>query len=209
MSMETEKNNNDLPQDSEHESNMGSQSDHPESNSEEPEDQLTEGGELIAKLEAELDKYKEEAADFKDRYFRAIADTENLRKRHEKERSDLLKFGSEKILNDILPVLDSFEKALADSGQCEGENQAIYEGIKMVNRQLLDVLEKHGLQGFDSAGKEFDPNLHQAIQRIDDSSVEVETVKDEYQKGYLLNERLLRPAMVSVAVPSEAAGQGD
>lgn len=147
----------------------------------------------------ELRRAMDELTEIKDRYLRTVAEMENMRKRHEKERSDLLKYGSEKIMLDILPVLDSFDQAVHGDA-IQGNSDALLEGFKMVQKQLVDVLEKHGLVAFDSAGQTFDPNHHQAIQRIE-AEVDEDVVRDEFQKGYRLNDRLLRPAMVSVAVP--------
>jgi len=152
-----------------------------------------------ADLQPQLDQALEEAASYKDRYVRAVAEMENMRKRHEKERSDLLKYGSEKVMTELLPVLDSFENAI-HSDQSQTSFASVMDGVKMVQKQLTDVLQKHGLEAFDSAGQVFDPNQHQAIQRIE-ADVAEDTVQDEYQKGYRLNDRLIRPAIVSVAVP--------
>lgn len=141
---------------------------------------------------------EDEVQEHKDRYLRTLAEMDNMRRRHERERQDLLKFASEKLLQDLLPVLDSFEKATAAGGAEAGN--AIVEGIRMVHKQLTHVLETNGLKAVDAVGKTFDPNLHQAIQRIEGDVTE-ETVKDEYQRGYTLNGRLIRPSMVSVLVP--------
>jgi molecular chaperone GrpE len=151
-------------------------------------------------IKDELEQAEQERDDFKDRYMRSMADLENLRKRFDRERSDLLKYGHEKVLSDLLPVLDSFDKALA-SDKSSGESYA--EGVKLVHRQLFDVLEKHGLKTVEAVGRPFDPNVHQGIQRIE-TDVGTEMVRDEFQKGYLLNERLIRPAVVSVAVPEKS-----
>ncbi|SME89721.1 nucleotide exchange factor GrpE [Pseudobacteriovorax antillogorgiicola] len=151
-------------------------------------------------LQETVKKLEAENKELQNKFLRTVADMENLRRRHDKEKSDLAKYGNEKLLEDLLPVLDSFEKALA-TGEGD-ESQSYVEGVKMVFKQLTDMAEKHGLTGFESQGEEFDPNLHQGIQRIEDESVETERVKDVFQKGYMLNERLLRPAVVSVAVPA-------
>lgn len=156
-------------------------------------------------IKDDLEQAEQERDDFKDRYMRSMAELENLRKRFDRERSDLLKYGHEKVLSDILPVLDSFEKAMA-TDKSSGESYA--EGVKMVHRQLFDVLEKHGLKTVEAEGKPFDPNVHQGIQRIE-SDVGTEMVRDEFQKGYLLNDRLIRPAVVSVAVPEQSKKDGD
>ncbi|MDQ3232361.1 MAG: nucleotide exchange factor GrpE, partial [Pseudobdellovibrionaceae bacterium] len=112
---------------------------------------------------------EEEVQDAKDKYLRTLAEMDNMRRRQERERQDLLKYASEKLLQDLLPVLDSFEKATT-AGSAEAGN-AIVEGIRMVHKQLTHVLENNGLKAVESVGKPFDPNLHQAIQRIDDDGV--------------------------------------
>jgi molecular chaperone GrpE len=146
-----------------------------------------------------------EALEFKDRYMRTAADLENLRRRFDREKSDLLKFGQESLFKDCLPALDSLERALPAEGQrpagVDEQAQSYLDGMNLVRRQLLEVFRKHGLEPIDARGAPFDPNLHQAIQRIDSDEVDVETVKDEFARGYLLNGRLLRPAMVSVLTP--------
>jgi molecular chaperone GrpE len=158
-----------------------------------------EGAEL---QDEKIRHLEDEVQEHKDRYLRTLAEMDNMRRRHERERQDLLKFASEKLLQDLLPVLDSFEKATAAGGAAAAaeSGNAIVEGIRMVHKQLTHVLETNGLKAVDAVGKTFDPNLHQAIQRIEGDVVE-ETVKDEYQRGYTLNGRLIRPSMVSVLVP--------
>lgn len=159
-----------------------------------------EGAEL---QDEKIRHLEDEVQEHKDRYLRTLAEMDNMRRRHERDRQDLLKFASEKLLQDLLPVLDSFEKATAAGGAEAGN--AIVEGIRMVHKQLTHVLETNGLKAVEAAGKPFDPNLHQAIQRIE-ADVAEETVKDEYQRGYTLNGRLIRPTMVSVLVPKSGPG---
>jgi molecular chaperone GrpE len=102
-------------------------------------------------------------------------------------------------------VLDAFERAFPDQSQPqtaqEANDPSMVAGLEMVRKQLSTILSRHGLEAIDAKGKTFDPNLHQAIQRIDSEEVDAETVKDEFAKGYKLNGRLLRPTMVSVVVP--------
>jgi molecular chaperone GrpE len=149
--------------------------------------------------EEKIRHLEEEVQVAKDRYLRTLAEMDNMRRRQERERQDLLKYASEKLLQDLLPVLDSFEKASSVAGAEAGSGMV--EGIRMVHKQLTHVLENNGLKAVEAVGKPFDPNLHQAIQRLDADSVDQETVKDEYQRGYTLNGRLIRPTMVSVLVP--------
>ncbi len=145
-------------------------------------------------------KLEEQLLDAKDRYLRQAADMENMRRRQEKERVDLLKYGTEKLLQELLPVLDSLDKALASA---EGQTNPVVEGVKMVHKQFTSVLEQHGLKAVQSVGSAFDPNLHQGIQRLEED-VSEETVREEFQKGYTLNGRLVRPSMVSVSVPKSS-----
>jgi molecular chaperone GrpE len=128
-----------------------------------------------------------------------------MRRRMERERGDLVKFALENVLKDLLPTLDSFEKALPDAGdtaQASSPENGYLAGMIMVKRQLLDVLRKHGLEEIHAKGQLFDPNMHQAIQRLESAEVEKDTVCDEFARGYTLHGRLLRPAIVSVLSPS-------
>ena len=147
-----------------------------------------------------IKKLETENAELNTKYLRSVADMDNLRKRFVREKSDLQKYGNQKILEDLLPVLDSFEKAM--EAQNDANDTSYIEGIKMVLKQLTSVTEKHGLKSFESKGEPFDPNIHQAIQKIDDETVEIERVQEEFQKGYMLNDRLLRAAIVSVSIPT-------
>jgi molecular chaperone GrpE len=149
---------------------------------------------------SESERLTAELAECKDRMMRTAAELDNMRRRFDREKADLLKFGQEKLFLDFLPALDSLDRALPE-GETNG-GDGYLEGMRMVKRQILDVFKKHGLEPIDVKGAAFDPNLHQAIQRIDSSDVSVDTVKDEYAKGYLLHGRLLRPAMVSVLTPT-------
>ncbi len=147
-----------------------------------------------------------EAQEFKDKYMRSVAEMENMRRRMERERTDLVKFAAEKAFKDFLPVLDTFQKALPDADavatkDATGVDRGFVDGMVMVKRQLLEVFKKHGLEIVHARGEVFDPNLHQAIQRVESPDVTVETVGDEFAQGYMLNGRLLRPAMVSVLIP--------
>lgn len=155
-------------------------------------------------MEASLKAAEEEKTENYNKYLRALADLENVRRRSEREKSDLQKFVLESFLKDVLPVLDSFDKALAGGGQDEQEQkESFVAGIKLVNKQLVEVLEKQGLSAVAAEGAKFDPNLHQAIQKVECKDTDEELVKEEYSRGYTLHGRLLRPAMVSVKVPAE------
>ena len=142
----------------------------------------------------------------RDRYLRTVAEMDNMRKRIEREKQEFLKFSSESILKDMIPVLDSLDKAIPQDSTLESSSASYREGVAMVQKQFLQTLAKHGLEPVEALAKAFDPNYHQAIQRIESDTVKVETVATEFAKGYSLHGRLVRPSMVSVLVPSGAGG---
>ncbi len=154
----------------------------------------------VSEQENKVIELEQSVQKLEDENLRLRADMQNLLRRHQKEKTDSLKFANEKLMHDVLPVLDSFDKAALSEDE---DLEAYKKGVTLVREQLVDALKQHGLEGFVSAGEGFDPEKHQGIQRIDDESVDSETVKDEFQKGYSLNGRLLRPAMVSVLVPKK------
>ena len=149
----------------------------------------------ISELEATVAEQKNE-------FLRARADLENTRKRVEKDKQTFLKYGLEGILRDMLPCLDSFEQAVSQADD-ESAGSKFKEGVLLVKKQLKEVLEKHGLQQVESDDAVFDPDLHQAIRKEESDAVEKETVGQVYQQGFLLHDRLLRPAMVSVLMPKD------
>jgi molecular chaperone GrpE len=152
-------------------------------------------------LETEIAELQKELADMRDQHLRSLADMENHRKRLEREKSDYLKYGNEKIMRDILPVLDSIDNATDGS---KGSGDGVLEGFLLVKQQLHSILETHGLKPITALDSDFDPNFHQAVQRVEDQDCQKDEVFEEYQKGYLLHGRLLRPSMVSVKTPGKA-----
>jgi molecular chaperone GrpE len=151
-------------------------------------------------LKTALTQSQQEASQYQDRYLRVLADMENLRKRSQREKEDAMKFGMESFFRDILPVLDSVEKAIVAKSQSVED---FHNGMKLVQRQLTDLLERNGLSAVEALQKKFNPEFHQALTRIESPEVEHEEVHEEYARGYLLHGRLLRPAMVSVRVPAQ------
>ena len=148
---------------------------------------------MPAPEEAPLQK---ENLDLKDRYLRTLADFENFRKRSEREKSDFFKYALSGLLRELLPVLDNFDRALDHAG--EGDD--FHRGVLLIYKQLFDTLTKHGLRPIDRANVPFDPKIHEAVVSEQDPSVPSHTVVAVLQKGYFLHDRLLRPAMVKVAV---------
>jgi len=132
----------------------------------------------------------------KDRYLRTLADFENFRKRNEREKADFFKHALGAVLRDILPVLDNFDRALEHAE----EGDEFHKGVLLIYKQLFEILQRHGMKPVDEVGVHFDPNIHEAVIREEDPSVPSHTVVAVLQKGYFLHDRLLRPAMVKVAV---------
>ena len=142
-----------------------------------------------AALEAQL---KEKS----DRILRLQADFENFRRRTAKEKEELAAVITQNLLTDLLPLLDNFERAMAVE-QTDGE--AFQKGVEMIFTQLREVMEKHGLEHIEAEGKPFDPNVHQAVMRVENPDVEDGTITQVLQKGYQAKGRVIRPAMVQVA----------
>ncbi|MDT8420247.1 MAG: nucleotide exchange factor GrpE [Desulfuromonadales bacterium] len=149
-------------------------------------------------LQQELELSREEARTNHELYLRAMADMENLRKRSQREKEDLAKFGNEMILREILPVVDNLERALEHAVQ-DKTNDGLLAGVQMTLDQFGKVLEKFNVVPIESVGQVFDPALHQAMGQQETGDFPANTVAQEMQKGYLLNDRLLRPALVMVA----------
>lgn len=140
----------------------------------------------------------EEIKQLQDRVLRMAAEVENTRKRLEREKSESINYGNESLIKQLLPVIDNLERAI-DHGSRETDLQGLLEGVRMTLKGFSDVLAKFGCVSFDSVGKQFDPNFHEAVmQRQTDDTPDM-TVIEEFQKGYTLKDRLVRPAMVVVA----------
>lgn len=142
-----------------------------------------------------------EAEDYKDQYLRTLAEFDNYKKRSEREKIEFKKFANESLLKDLLTVVDNLERAIAcaadqNSGEC---SQTLVEGVEMTQKEILKVMEKYGVVPIKSVGEKFDPAFHQALMCEDCADHPDETVIREMQKGYLLKERLLRPALVAIA----------
>jgi molecular chaperone GrpE len=149
-------------------------------------------------LKSRLEQIEKEKQDLYDRVLRTTADFDNFRKRVSREKDELIRYGNEKLARELLPVIDNFERAL---GQAENsaDNKALREGIEMILKQFIAVLEKFGMKYFTSVGQPFDPNKHEAMVHQESSEHEENAVISEFQKGYYLHDKLLRPALVAVA----------
>jgi molecular chaperone GrpE len=143
--------------------------------------------------EQETLQLRAELAEAKDRWVRERADFENFKRRAMREKQDALRFGSENLLKDLLPVIDNLHRALAHAKS----DDPIVAGVELVLRGIDEVFERHGVKVVPARGTTFDPNRHEAISHIE-SEAPANTVIDEHQRGYVLHERLLRPALVTV-----------
>jgi molecular chaperone GrpE len=157
---------------------------------------------LQAALESECAARQSEASEFKDKYLRALAEMENLRKRLDREKAEFFQYALSELLKEILPTIDNFERALK-AGET-GEGRGFREGVELIFKQLGDLIRRQGVVPIESVGRDFDPTLHQAVSTEEREDVTEPTVGEELQKGYLIRDRLLRPAMVKVFLPKKS-----
>lgn len=154
-------------------------------------------------LAQQLAQREKENGELLDRLQRTLAEFDNYRKRVTREKDDLLKYGAEKMALDMLPVADNFERAL-EQAKSATDPAAFLEGVEMIYRQFLGALEKYKIRPFDSVGEPFNPEKHEAMAQQEHPDYDEDTIMAELQKGYYLEDRLLRPARVIVS-----RGQGD
>jgi molecular chaperone GrpE len=153
----------------------------------------------IKTMEDRIEELENEVEVNYDRFLRVTADFENYKKRMTREMNDLRKFANENILKDMLTVVDNLERAIESGSRPDSEKKTILEGVKITLKDLSRMLEKYGVNDFESQGKPFDPVYHQAMMQEQTNNCPDNTVLNELQKGYTIHERLLRPAMVVVA----------
>ena len=160
----------------------------------------------IVELKNKLEEKEKELKEHYDRLLRSAADFDNYKKRAAREKEEWTKFASEDLIKAILPFLDNLERAV-NHAEKVADAGVLIEGVRLTIRQLLQSLNKFGLSSFESAGKPFDPMRHEAVLVVPTDRHEPNQVVDEFQKGYFLNDRLLRPASVSVSKPLEKEAQ--
>lgn len=149
----------------------------------------------FAMLNAEIEEAKKQTTEWREKAYRVAADLDNARKRFQKERNELRTFGVEPLIQELLPVADNLERAIAHAS---AENNLV-EGVKMVLRQFMQVMAAKGAVPFDAKGDEFDPSIHEAMSQIPSAEHPPGTVLEVFQKGWTIKDRLMRPAMVVVA----------
>ena len=150
--------------------------------------------------EERVEELVKENEALQDKYLRLMADFDNFKKRASKEKSEIIQFGNEGLLKDILPIIDNIERLLTYSYQ-EASWKSFREGIELLLTEVSKTLAGYGVEPIEAMGKTFDPNLHQAMQRSETEEVAANTIVEVYQKGYTYRGRLLRPSLVVVAVP--------
>ncbi len=164
----------------------------------EPEEAEKEKGSFLGKKKKKKDKLEERIEELEDRVKRQMAEFDNFRKRTEKEKSHMYEVGARDIIEKILPVVDSFERGLASVPEEEKGNPVI-EGMDKIYKQFITALSDLGVAPIEAVGQEFDPNFHNAVMHVEDESLGENIVAEEFQKGYLYKESVLRHSMVKVA----------
>lgn len=162
-------------------------------------DQAEDNGcqEEAEKPEAGKDKKTQKIEALNDKMMRTMAEFENFRKRSEKEKSQMFEIGAKSVIEKILPVMDNFERGLASMEETP-ENKAVLDGMQMIYKQLGTAFDELGVTVIEAVGKEFDPNLHNAVMAVEDESMESNTVCEELQKGYMYKDTVVRHSMVKV-----------
>ncbi|WP_027329345.1 nucleotide exchange factor GrpE [Marinimicrobium agarilyticum] len=169
-----------------------------------PEGQEQAGGEeTVESLKATIESLNAAMDAAKEQVLRSQAEAQNARIRAEKDVEKAHKFGQEKLLQDLLPVVDNLERALASMDRDNADFKSVIEGIELTHKSFVDALAKYNVESVDPAGEPFDPELHQAMTMVPNPDVEPNTVIEVFQKGYTLNGRLVRPAMVVVSKGAE------
>lgn len=152
-----------------------------------------------SQIDKKEDLQNEETEDFKDKYFRMLAELENARKRMQKEKQESLQFAIDNIVREFLPVIDNFENALKFAGSASEELKNWASGFTMILSQFKAVLHNHGIVAFHSIGNTFDPHYHEAVEIVESNEVEEGIILEEFAKGYKSGSKTIRPAQVKVA----------
>jgi len=163
----------------------------------------------LAALRMQVEEKSREAKANYDLFLRERAENENFKRRMQRDKSEALRFANEPLVRAILPVLDNLERALAHA-QAGSGGQSLVDGVTLVARAFLETLEKHGVSRVSAKGQTFDPTRHEAMAQVDSTEMAPNTVVDEYTPAYMLHDRLLRPALVTVAkAPTEEKNSED
>lgn len=159
--------------------------------------------EPAARLQAQIDTLNQEKVALYDQLLRRQAEFENYRRRVERERSDVYQRARSEVLLELLPIVDNFERALSSLEKGEGETTALRHGVELIHRQFNDALARFGLEPVEAVGQAFDPHFHEAVTTEPTDEHEENTIIEEFQRGYKIGDKLLRPAKVKVASSPE------
>ncbi len=154
-----------------------------------------------------IEKLTLERDEFKDKYLRTLAEIDNFRKRVKREKEEFQKFVLADFLKELLVISDNLERALKVKEDSEGDS--ITSGVKMIYKQLMELLKKNGVEEIEALRKPFDPNIHQALSKEENHNFSEPTIIEVYQKGFIYNNKLLRPALTKVAIPPEPIGTNE
>lgn len=152
----------------------------------------------LAELRDEIDKLRADAEESRNSYLRTLADFDNYRKRQRDETARQIGCAREELILKLLPILDNFQRAM-DAAEAQHSYESLVEGVALTMRQIGDVLTKEGLKPIDAVGQEFNPELHEAMMRTETDDYPENTIIEEFEKGYTLDGKVLRPARVRVA----------
>ena len=154
--------------------------------------------EALANLTTEYEAYKTESEKQRDQMLRTIAEFDNSRKRAEREKEESLKYALESFVKELIPTIDSIERAIQSTKESQ-DVDALVEGVEMIYKGILSALEKRGVTPIEAVNKPFDPMQHEAVMHVESENVPENVVIEEWQKGYMLHNRMIRPSMVSVS----------
>ncbi len=158
-------------------------------------------------MEARLESVEQELKDSHDRFLRVSAEFENYKKRASREMNDFRKFANESLVKAMLPVVDNLDRAIESSSNDDHSIRSVVEGVNMTLKEIRKIFEQFGVKPFESLGKTFDPALHQAVMQKETDNHPEKTILNELEKGYMMHDRLLRPAMVVVSKTTESENQ--
>jgi molecular chaperone GrpE len=162
----------------------------------------------IEQLQAQLADKERELAEFKDKYLRVLAESENIRKRVRQQSEESVRLQRESMMRDLLPIVDNLERAV-EAARGGGNGKPIVEGVEMVLRSLVDYLRAQGVTPISAVGQPFDPQRHEAVDQVPSAEHPPNTIVTEFNRGYLIGDRMLRPARVAVARPAGGAGSAN
>jgi molecular chaperone GrpE len=157
--------------------------------------------------EQEMAKMQQELEEANDVMLRLAAELDNYKKRVAKDRESLLKYAVQDIIQELLPILDNFERAI-ESGNKSKDCDSLLEGVRMISKQMYDALERKGVSRIDAVGNVFDPNIHEAVMQVASEEHPENVVVEEFQKGYILHDRVIRPSMVAVSKGADVRTEG-